>query len=103
MHMIIRSKQASPPPEDFIKIVADLERNILAMGCELHIDCAEELIREGSQSKNLWGANIYPKKKQIAFVSLINIRPVDGNRSMEIQSPEVRNKVEKIIRDLLPL
>lgn len=101
--MIIRTKQTQALTEDFIKVVADLDRKILSLGFELHIDCAEELMKDGSHSKNLWGANIYPQENKIDFVSLINIRPADGNRSMEIQLPDVREKVEKIIRDLLLL
>ena len=83
------------------KMVVDLERQILSIGCELHIDCAEELIEDGSGSKNLWGANIYPKDKKIDFISLINIRPADNNRGMAIENKEIRDKVENIINTLL--
>jgi len=83
------------------KLVVDIKQEILAIDCELHIDCADELIESGSEYNNLWGANIYPVSKKIDFVSLINIRPKENNRSMEIQNEEVKNKVESIIKKLL--
>lgn len=84
----------------FIKAVADIEREILSINCELHIDCAEELIKNGSKNQNLWGFNIYPDLR-LDFVSLINIRPVDNNRSMEISNPKIREKIEKMFRKFL--
>lgn len=99
--MIIREKQSEKFKDSFVKVVVDIEREILSFGCELHIDCADELAKDGSRGADLWGANIYPEDKKIEFVSLINIRPKDNNRSMEILIPEVREKVEKIIRNLL--
>lgn len=99
--MVVKEKISPDQLGAFVKIVADIEREILSVGCELHIDCAEELLQNGSLSKNLWGANVYPQEKKINFVSLINIRPADGNRSMKIELPEVREKVEKIIHKLL--
>lgn len=99
--MIIKQKRSEPFSESFMKVVVDVERKILAAGCELHIDCADELVEDGSEARNLWGANVYPEKGVIQFVSLINIRPRDGNRSMEIQLPDIRVKVEEIIRALV--
>lgn len=98
--MIVREKITLPPQETFLKVVVDVRRRIAAYGRELHIDCADELEREGSERRDLWGANIYPQDKKVEFVSLINIRPADGNRSMEIQIPEIKVKVEDIIRTL---
>jgi hypothetical protein len=100
--MIIREKTDIDQFGEFAKIVADLKRGVISAGCELHIDCADELVQDGSSRDDLWGANIYPTKKQIAFISLINISPARGNRSMEIKLPEVRGKVEKIIRTIFP-
>ena len=99
--MIIRTKTSLDSSQSFVKVVADLTRNILASGCELHSDCAEELLADGSVYSDLWGANVYPAKKEIDFVSLINIRPQANNRSMQIESAEIRQKVEKVIKDLL--
>ena len=81
----------------FTKAVADIDKKILSIDCELHIDCAEELIKNGSQDKDLWGFNIYPDF-HLDFVSLINIRPVDNNRSMEIQIPEIKEKITEIVK-----
>ncbi len=85
----------------FVKIVADIEREIVSAGCELHSDCAEELMANGSLYKNLWGANIYPADKKIDFISLINIRPAENNRSMDIEDQNIKQKVENIIKKLL--
>ena len=99
--MIIKEKTSLDSFDpDFVKVVVDIEKRILSAGCELHSDCAEELAEDGSDYKNLWGANIYPKDGKIEFTSLINIRPAE-NRSMEIKSQEVRKIVEDIIKELL--
>ncbi|MFA5084180.1 MAG: DUF5674 family protein [Candidatus Paceibacterota bacterium] len=84
----------------FTKAVVDVEKEIIAINCELHIDCAEELMENGSQARNLWGFNIYPDF-HLDFVSLINIRPVDDNRSMEIKKQEIRDKIEKIFQKFI--
>lgn len=84
-----------------IKLVVDVERRLMALGCELHIDCMDELLEDGSRPKDLWGANIYSADKKIDFVSLINIRPADNNRSMEIQNKEIKKEVEGIIKEFL--
>lgn len=87
--------------ETVIKIVVDIEKNILSAGCDFHIDCAEELTeKEGSHQKNLWGANLY-NDGNIDFVSLINIKPMESNRAMEIQNPVLKQKTGKIIKELL--
>ena len=99
--MIAREKTSIASFGDFVKVVVDIEKKILSCGCELHIDCAEELIIDGSISKNLWGANVFRKKNTIQFVSLINIRPQEGNRTMEIQLPDIRQKVEQVIREFI--
>jgi hypothetical protein len=99
--MIVREKLAVPLQDSFVKVAVDIERKILSMGCELHIDCAEELMADGSRGSDVWGANVYPQKKEVAFVSVINIRPAAGNRSQEIQNTEIRSKVEGVIRTLL--
>ena len=87
--------------ESMIKIVVDTRRKILAGGGEMHADCESVLLDDGSQQDDLWGANWYPKDQRIEFESLINIRPRQNNRSILIQSEEIRQAVEKVTRELL--
>jgi len=86
-----------------IKLAVDVEREILAGGGELHADCEQTLLEDGSQQENVWGADWYPEVKRVGFESLINIRPRQQNRSMEIKDPVLREKIEIIVRNLLEL
>ncbi|MEW6375911.1 MAG: DUF5674 family protein [Thermodesulfobacteriota bacterium] len=73
--------------ETFIKLAVDVERNILAGGGEYHADCEEVLLEDGSRQDDLRGADWYPESKKVEFGALINIRPQQGNRGMEIEDP----------------
>jgi hypothetical protein len=86
--------------ETMIKIVIDIRRKILAGGGKMHADCESVLLGNGSEQDDLWGANWYPEEQDIEFESLINIRPVLGNRSIIIQSEELREKVEAVTREI---
>src|SRR3989338_9992751 len=89
---------------DMVKIVVDVERNIMAAGGEMHADCEQILLDDGSRQENLWGANIYPESVGDDFIeykSLINIRPKVGNRSMDIEDAIVRDKVKQVINLLI--
>lgn len=83
----------------FTKAAADIKKEIISLGSEFHIDCLEELMKDGSEARNVWGFNIYPDGR-LDFVSLINIRPAENNRSMEIKNPEIRQKIEDIFEKL---
>ena len=87
--------------ETYIKLAVDVERNILAGGGEYHADCEEVLLDDGSRQEDIWGADWYPESKTVEFIALINIRPRQGNRGMEIEDPKLRAKIETIIRRLL--
>ena len=84
-----------------IKIVVDIRRGVLAGGGEMHADCEGLLLEDGSEQDDLWGANWYPEDQRIEFEALINIRPRLGNRSIVIQSEDVRRSVEDISRHIL--
>lgn len=90
---------------EMIKIVVDIERKIIGIDSELHADIEELLLEDGSMQQNLWGANVYPFKKNsddfIEYTSFINIRPSQNNRSMEIQDGNIKNTIKKIIYELL--
>jgi hypothetical protein len=80
-----------------IKIVVDIEREILAGGSGMHYECEQLLLSDGSEQENLWGANWFPDEQEIEFESLINIRPRQ-NRSILIQDKTICDKVERITR-----
>lgn len=67
----------------------------------MHADCESILLQNGSKQSNIWGADWYPQTQEVGFESLINIRPRQNNRSMEIQDPAIRDKVAQIVRQLL--
>ena len=93
--------QMSKEYETMIKIVVDIRRRVLAGGGEMHSDCEAVLLDDGSEQDDLWGANWYPADRGIIFESLINIRPRLGNRSILIQSEELRQKVESVAVEIL--
>lgn len=89
---------------DIIKGTGDIKKEMLALGGELHSDSAGTLIEEGSNMEDIWGFNLYPDFSEggrVDFVSLLNIKPSLGNRSMEIENPGIKEKLTKIIDKLI--
>ena len=85
----------------YIKLAVDVEREILAGGGTLHADCEGALIDDGSQQENVWGADWFPSPQQVTFESMINIRPRLGLFTTELEDPDLRKVIEKIVRKLL--
>ncbi|MDP1690030.1 MAG: DUF5674 family protein, partial [bacterium] len=57
---------------------------------------------QGSTQNNLWGANIYfDKPGFIEFNSLINIRPGQGNMSMDVQDEHLKAQMKTLINELI--
>ena len=81
----------------YIKLAVDVERDVLAGGGELHADCEQALLANGSRQEDVWGADWDPAC-EVRFESLINIRPRQGNRGLELRSPELRQSTERIVR-----
>ena len=85
----------------YIKLAVDVKKGILAGGGELHADCEAVLLEKGSLQEDIWGADWFPKTKVVRFLSLINLRPKQGNPSMEIHDKKLRSQIETIVRTLL--
>ncbi len=81
----------------YVKFVVDIQRKILAGGGELHADCERVLLHEGSHQFDLWGVDWYPFNQTIGYESIINIRVSANNRSMVIQNPVLRSKIDEIV------
>jgi hypothetical protein len=89
---------------DMIKGVVDIEQGIMAIGGELHADEEAFLLARDSTQEHLWGINLYPDRElneMIEFDSMINIRPRQNNRSRGVDDPTVREKITKIVRELV--
>lgn len=90
---------------DLVKAVVDVEQEIMALAGELHAD--EEVMlgeQAGSKREYTWGINIYPKKDEaewIEFDSMINLKPAFGNRSRSVDSPEIQEKIRRIVKRLI--
>ena len=80
-----------------VKLVVDLQREILAYDAEWHADLEAEMLADNSAQKDLWGFNYYPDTDRLEYNSLINIRPME-NRAADILDPEIRAHVARVFR-----
>lgn len=85
----------------YIKLAVDIQHKILAGGGEMHADCEDALLDDGNRQEDIWGADWSTLKQEIAYESLINIRPRQNNRSMEVQDPIIRKRIDEIVYQLL--
>jgi poly-gamma-glutamate capsule biosynthesis protein CapA/YwtB (metallophosphatase superfamily) len=89
---------------DMVKVVVDLEKEIMAIGGELHADEEAVLLDLGSKQEQLWGANIYveePRAEWIEFDSMINIRPSQNNKSRTVEDPSIKERITIVINKLI--
>ena len=99
------NKMAKSQFGDMIKAVVDIEQEIMAVGGGLHAD--EEVLlmeEENSKRENTWGINIYPEKTDeefIEFDSMVNLKPTYGNKSRGVEDPKIREKIRKIVEELI--
>lgn len=90
---------------DMVKVVVDIEKEILAAGGEFHSDSESLLLENGSKQENLWGINYFPGRQgdaRIEYSALINIRPRNKNYSFEIKDSAICEKIKKIVDKILP-
>jgi Protein of unknown function (DUF5674) len=89
---------------DFVKAVVDVERNIMAIGGELHADEESALLQDGSRQPDLWGVNLYPAMPEaewIEFDSMFNVKPGQKNRTRGVDDPERRRRIVEIVARLV--
>ena len=86
---------------NMVKAVVDIERGILIVDSELHVDQEQLLLEQGSNQKNLWGINLYPQKFGsdgfIEFDSMINIRPRQQNMSRGVENEEIKHRIIELV------
>lgn len=108
MLLIIREKASAEGlkkmAEDFdgyVKVVVDVEKEILAGGGKRHFEGEQRLLEEGSKQINLWGGGVDLASGEIDYDSIINIRPQQGNSSRVVMSGEIRERFDKIVKSFL--
>src|SRR3989344_8088165 len=87
--------------DGYIKLVVDVEKEILAGGGERHFDGEQGLLKKGSNQKDLWGGGLDLETREIDYNSIINLRPNQNNPSRDILSTEIRAKFDTIVKSLL--
>ena len=87
--------------EVYVKVAVDINRGVLAGGGALHADCEAVLLDDGSAQDDIWGADWIPVSEQVRFEALINIRPRQNNFSLTILDRDIRERMERVVRDLL--
>ncbi|HNU96645.1 MAG TPA: DUF5674 family protein [Candidatus Portnoybacteria bacterium] len=84
-----------------VKVVVDVEREIIVVGGELHSDEQGVLIESGSKYENTWGINIYPEMfgqdNWIEFDSMINLKPLLDCRTRGVENKQIQEKIIQII------
>ena len=89
--------------EPLVKGVVDVARRMLVVDAGLHTDEELFLLKQGSSQTDLWGINLWPEyfgtDEFIEFDSMINIRPVQNNRSRSVEDPAVRRLICEIVAE----
>lgn len=96
-----QTKKMSYEYGNYIKVVVDIEKGILAGGGAMHYDEEKVLLEYGCKQENLWGGGIDLETGEIAYDSMINIRPNQNNRKREIESEEIREQLKNIVTKLM--
>lgn len=90
---------------NLVKGVVDIERKILVVDAEMHVDEEQYLLENGSKQSSLWGINFHPHKfgtdDFVEFDSMINIRPRAHNMSRSVEDIQIQEKIRKIIGDIV--
>ena len=94
-------EQAREIYPDYIKIVVDIEKNIMAVGGEFHIDCEEVLLEQRSKSENLYGGGYRVNTKEIEYMAMSNYKPILNKLTYEIADPIIRDKIYKLTKEFL--
>ena len=110
MIIILRDKKATKEQikkmsysyGSYIKVVVDIEKEVLAGGADMHYDEESILLEYGCKQENLWGGGIDLLTGEITYDSMINVRPNQNNLKREIESEQIRVKFDKILKKLIP-
>ena len=90
---------------NIVKAVIDVEKRIMVIDAEMHVDEEQHLLEHGSLQNNLWGINLHPDnygmKNFIEFESMINIRPKQQNFSRNVENLDIQNQITDIVNKIV--
>ncbi|MBU0649683.1 hypothetical protein KJ605_01945 [Patescibacteria group bacterium] len=110
--MIIVLKEKITPAEfqqarevyvDYIKTVIDIDKNILAVGGEYHIDCEDILLKSGSKLENLYGGGYRISTQEVEYMAMSNYKPALGKVTYEIADEDIRKKLKELTERFLKI
>jgi hypothetical protein len=87
-----------------VKVVIDVEKEIMVVDAPMHADEEKELLDRGSNQDNLWGINLYPGLSAddfIEFDSMINVRPRLNNFTRGIDDKNLQKKIITVVEKLV--
>lgn len=86
---------------EYIKITADLEKEIVVIGGEYHADAEKILVEKfGSKRSDIWGGGYNITKSTFEVNAILNLKPAT-NDSLEILDPEIRNHFLEVVKSKL--
>ncbi len=90
---------------NIVKAVVDIDKKIMVIDAEMHVDGEQYLLEHGSQQNSLWGINLHPAnygtENFIEFDSMINIRPRQQNMSRSVENPNIQNQITDIVSEII--
>ncbi len=90
---------------NIVKAVVDIDKNLMVIDAEMHVDEEQFLLENGSSQNSLWGINLHPtnygKDDFIEYDSMINIRPRQQNMSRNVENLEIKNKIINIVNGIV--
>ena len=98
--LIIMAERMYDP---LVKGVVDIALRLLVVDAGLHSEEELFLLERGSKQADLWGINLWPEyfdtESFVEFDSMINIRPLQNNRSRGVEDPRVREIILEIVAE----
>jgi len=90
---------------NIVKAVVDIDKKIMVVDAEMHVDEEQYLLEHGSLQNNLWGINLLPTNygtlKFIEFDSMINIRPRQQNMSRNVENLDIQSQIIDIVNGIV--
>jgi hypothetical protein len=83
---------------NYVKITAEIDKEELVVGTELHADGEKVLLTRGGQQDQIWGGGIDLTAKLIDTTAVLNLRPRLDNDSLEILLPKRREKFIQLVK-----